>query len=201
MLVTRGDVDVAEIVAGLLAAGFYEVLVHDNGAGRVTIHPSAASFTALGDLAVYGRYAAIRWASRDVIYVQDDDCLLPPDSLGALLDAYRPGHVVCNMPEPWRVQSFYADHALVGFGAVFDRDLPQQAFLKLATAAANIWPWFEWFNRCCDVAFTALTPRVLVDVPYGNLPHATGPGRMYRQPGHVEERTRMLTLALEARDA
>jgi hypothetical protein len=55
--------------------------------------------------------------------------------------------------------------------------------------------------QTCDVVFTALTPRALVDVPYENLPWAEDPDRMYRQPGHQAERGKMLELAFRARDA
>jgi hypothetical protein len=189
-LVTRGDVQMAPIVGSLPFAS----VVWDNSA-RGT------------DLAVYGRYQVIEETTAPVIYVQDDDVILPPESIAHLLDAYEPGKVVCNMPPPWRRRRFYQDHALVGFGALFDRDLPRRAFDRLqpaARAAAKHDPdgtgFLAWFLQTCDVAFTCLTPRVLVDVPYGNLPHATAPDRMWRQPHHEENRRLMLNLARKVRD-
>lgn len=180
-LVTRGDVDMRPIIESLP----FSSVVWDN---------SAAS----EDLAVYGRYAAIRRALKPVIYVQDDDCLLAPDSFDALLDAYEPGHVVCNMPHDFRYQPQYlsGEHALVGFGALFDRDLPAAAFARLGRVDD-----MAAFRRSCDIYFTALTPRILVDVPHTDLPYASGPGRMWTTPGHVEERSRALAHALQVRDA
>lgn len=227
-LVTRGDHDLAEIFDSL---PFNEVVVYDNtGTIAVLRSPGAQIETSEAtyffphgselydfgtvdgpnpDLAVYGRYAAAERATSKVVFVQDDDCVLPPESIAALLAAYQPGHVVCNMPSEFR-HSFYRDHALVGFGAVFDRDLPKKAFDRFAAMVPRLglsnygWslPGGEGgrFNRCCDVVFTTLTPRILVDVPYRNLPWATDPDRMYRQPDHVGDRVEILDLAKKVRD-
>jgi hypothetical protein len=172
------------------------------------------------DLMVYGRYAAIEYASHDLIYVQDDDVIVsdPQAIVDAWIDAsrnyegghprfpdvYKIDHVVCNQPQEFR-HDFYDDHALVGFGAAFHRDAPNIAFGRFwqhegwashALVGLNDVgdEQREWFLRCCDIVFTALTPRVLVDVPKTNLPYAEGPDRMYRQPRHTWERKRMLEL-------
>lgn len=57
-----------------------------------------------------------------------------------------------------------------------------------------------FWRRTCDIVFTALTPRVLVDVPYVNLPWASDSNRMWKQAQHIEERQRMLELTLKVRD-
>ena len=48
------------------------------------------------------------------------------------------------------------------------------------------------FNRTCDIVFTGLTQRVLVDYPVRNLPYAHALNRMWKQTDHVGERTLML---------
>jgi hypothetical protein len=223
IIVTRGDIDISEILTSLLSV-VDEVLIWDNS-GEVQIlveHPQIRWLNYGGpDLAVYGRYAAIEYASGDLIYVQDDDCVVSdPQALirkwkdtrnagligktGVLnLHSDTDTFVVANMPQPFR-HDFYSDHCLVGFGAVFHRDLPKRAFERFRAE----WHWDdteskyeEWLNRTCDVVFTALTPRVIVDVPYENLSWADGPDRMYRQREHVAERTRMLELVRQVRDA
>jgi hypothetical protein len=153
------------------------------------------------DLAVYGRYAAIQWTDAELIYVQDDDCVVSDPR--AIVDAWREwhgrgipnGHVVCNMPQEFR-HDFYEDHALVGFGAAFHRDAPQRAFARFFGSDTGnlITRDLQHYYRCCDVVFTGLTPRVLVDVPYENLPHAFYETRMWKQPEHQAERARMLDL-------
>ena len=187
------------------------------------------------DLSVYGRYAAIEYASHDLIFVQDDDVIVSDPQ--AIVDAWceghgfpcpgcnglrsalcsdcegaardRTDHVVCNMPQEFR-HDFYRDHALVGFGAAFLRRAPRRAFDRWTRhfKAEGLERMLNdprnnngAFLYTCDVIFTALTPRVLVDVPKQNLPWATDADRMYRQRDHVAERARMLELALKVRDS
>lgn len=197
VVVTRGNVDLDPVLYSL---GFFgEVIVWDNS---VAI-----------DLAVYGRYRAIRSCASDVIYVQDDDCVLTTFALTRICDAYQPEKLVANMPEPFR--QHYADSCLVGFGAIFDRGLPNDAFERfyeyeepgeLVDPGTLDYPAGDWlarhddtFARTCDVVFTAMTCLDFVDVPYENRDFATGPDRMYRQDAHVGERSRMLERARRAR--
>jgi hypothetical protein len=178
VLVTRGNVDVSVIINEL---PFDDVVVWNNMQRE--------------DLGVYGRYAAIEEARHPIIYVQDDDCALPPVSITELHDRYKPGFLTANMPQ--RFRKFYPDLALVGFGAIFDRDLPGQAFARFAQA----WPDYDpgLMRRRADVIFAALTPHRFVDVTYANLKYATAGNRSYRQPGHTEERQRVLRDARSVR--
>ena len=238
IIVTRGDADLGQVVGSLPAE--WEVLVWNNGEDpfkkgglykRVTDSGLLARRVlgdgVFSDLSVYGRYAAIEYATHDLIYVQDDDCIVSnpealvrawmgsrnscaeeqfdpsflwhasPDEIKAI---GRGEHVVCNMPPEFRYD-FYRDHALVGFGACFHRDAPARAFRKAAEHLAGGGGLTgEHFYRTCDIVFTALTPRVLVDVPKTNLWWAEDASRMWRQPEHVEERTRMLELVRKVRD-
>lgn len=231
IIVTRGDHDLGEILDSL--PDEWERIIWDNHAG-VTIHKNesdwrgdgpAAAFP--GDLAVYGRYAAIEYASHDLIYAQDDDCVVSDPQ--AIVDAwvmenladgaYDPvpwDGVVCNMPPEFR-HGFYAEHALVGFGAAFHRDAPARAFSAFFKGMGGTLDYRETieamrmaedfgfrgegdFFRTCDVVFTALTPRILIDVPKTNLPWAEDDSRMYRQPEHQVQRGKMLELAFRAKD-
>lgn len=217
IIVTRGNVPMQRIVDSLPEA--WEKLVWVNGDGLFCREgTSSGRLKSVPDLSVYGRYAAIQYASGDLIYAADDDCVVSdPQAIvnawtsmrntneyGALPRHTDPqGFVVCNMPPEFR-HDFYSDHALVGFGACFHRDAPERAFgtfLKAVAGQPEFIGGAKWFERTCDIVFTALTPRVLVDVPYENLSWATGEDRMYRQPGHVAERTRMLELVRKVRDA
>jgi hypothetical protein len=192
VLVTRGDVDLAPIIESL--AGFGEIVIWDNAREP--------------DLSVYGRYAALDRCTRDVVFVQDDDVLLEPVSLHRLCLNYQHGVLVANMPERFR-HDFYADHCLVGFGAVFDRLSPARAILDLVEFARTTEPhraealadpdgWHSWFNRTCDIVFTGLTPRKLLDLPYTDREFASAPNRMWRQPQHQGERAAMRELVRQA---
>lgn len=210
VIVTRGDVNLDKIIQSLERPPFDEVIVWDNGLRKVlrygnTQRPLVAARD-VPDLSVYGRYAAIQYAAGDLIFFQDDDCIVSDPQ--AIRDAWMPGHLVCNMPERFRHEG-YTDSALVGFGSIVERGLPERAFQRYAfnvllPGRQNIGQMLdggEVFNRTCDVVFTTLTPRILVDVLHEDLLYASDVTRMWTQPGHLEERIKMLTLARKVRDA
>lgn len=178
IIVTRGNDPLDDVLAPYDELDL-EVFVWDN--------------SRRADLKVYGRYAAIQHVDAPVILVQDDDCVLPAESVLALLEAHQGGSVTCNMPE--RFRPHYPDSALVGFGAVFDRHLPELAFQQLARVDD-----MPSFHRECDTAFTMLTPRILVDVPVEILPSAHDPERLWKQRDHFAERERMRKLVRQVRD-
>lgn len=210
VIVTRGDCDLTPCFEPLAEAGITDIVVWDNS-------------TADRDLSVYGRYEAIGAAVGAAILVQDDDVILDAESVRSLIDAYVPGHVVCNMPQRFRDTGAYEDSALVGFGAIFDRDLPGAAFDRyfawdarehkrpwikgvtttgLGSFGFDVDPWAQaFFYRECDCVFTALTPVVLADLPYTDREFASASDRLWRQPGHAYERERMRQLVRQIRDA
>jgi hypothetical protein len=187
IVVTRGNVDLLPTVESLAPLG--ELLIWDNSHEQ--------------NLSVYGRYAAIERASFDVILVQDDDCLIDP---AALCAAYEPGVLVANMPASrW---PDFPDSCLVGWGAIFDRDLVARCDARyqdwrLANAHyRGWWPTGHEFHRTCDVMFATLTPHRKIDVGFTHLPWAEGPDRMFTADpaAHRRERQRMLELARKVRD-
>ncbi len=212
IIVTRGDVDLAPVLDSL--PDKWERIVWDNGLPTCSVYANADDWRGNGisgratDLSVYGRYAAIEYASHDLIYVQDDDVIVSePEKIAdtwgrhALEREYL-DYLVANMPQEFRHDG-YTDSCLVGFGACFHRDLPERAFDRwYAHPFETMRGEDAWFNRTCDVVFTTLAPaRVLVDVPITHREFASDPNRMWKQPGHIRERARMLELARKVRDA
>ncbi len=226
-LVTRGDVDMQPILESLPPE--WEKIVWSNS-GRVDTYTEHGLLHILGanDLSVYGRYAAIEYASHDLIYVQDDDVIVsdPQQITDAWIlekafeqQSLPVDTVVCNMPQEFRPH--YPDSGLVGFGAAFHRDAPARAFARMwdgllqlrklpfdalvggrvQEVAADPAYWPESFLRRADNVFTVLTPRVLVDVPKMDCAYASDSNRMWRQSGHIGERDRMIELARQVRDA
>lgn len=224
IIVTRGDVDLVPILESL--PGGWEVLLWINNGVLWRWAPDTMRHSSYGqhlghqpDLAVYGRYAAIPYAFHDLIYVQDDDCIVSDPA--ALAEAWRVSSsarcdcVVANMPQEFRPH--YPDSCLVGFGACFQRELPKDAFDKmLIHESVTNWTSLErtldsgekigaWdgplFRRTADVVFTTLTRRLLVDVPVEVLPYAYDEKRMWKQPNHYGERTQVLEMARKVRDA
>lgn len=177
---TRGNVDLTPILDSLAGCG--EVIVWDNSCEDA-------------DSKVYARYLAIAKARNSVVYTQDDDCLVDVE---AVCRHYAPGALTANMPQSrW---PDYPDSALVGWGSVFDRDLPAQAFRHFFDFHGQVID--PLFLMTCDVVFSTLARRRrIIDVGFTHLPWAEGPGRMFTSPGHTEIRDVQLALAREARDA
>jgi len=212
IIVTRGDVDLAPVLDSL--PDDWEQIVWDNSGGISVLDPDfpgGFAHDAVRDLSVYGRYAAIEYAAHDLIYVQDDDVIVSNPQ--EIVDTWKwervmadtphlrsdPNILVANMPQEFR-HAGYTDSCLVGFGACFHRDLPRKAFGRFDPPSQRVTS--DMFERTCDVVFTTLAPaRGLVDVPITHREFASDPARMWKQPGHVAERARMLELARKVRDA
>lgn len=242
IIVTRGDVDLRPVLDSL-PREWEQVVWNNSGSdagATVSVRDprkheresGAVKMQQVGhDISVYGRYHAIQYASHDLIYVQDDDCILSdPNEILEWWYRWQAAteeekghphfsHVICNMPQEFR-HDFYTDHALVGFGAAFHRDVPARAFSQLwiqmaktrgfAVPEGRIWEralelandpsyWPQFFHRTCDIPFTGLSPRVLVEIPKENLPWAEADNRMWKQSDHQGERARMRELMLAAR--
>jgi hypothetical protein len=159
VLVTRGDVDLAEILASLP----YDDVVVWNNAERE-------------DLKTYGRYAAIAEAKHDVIYFQDDDILFKEHD--RLMDAYEPGVMLANMSPGWVRGRDLHDSVFVGAGALLDRDIPAKAFAKYD----RLYPRDELFYYYPE-ALVSIPSRIKrVDLPLTVLPWGYAPNRMNAQP-------------------
>ena len=169
VLVTRGDVDLTRIIESL---PYGEVVVWDNSK-----RPQ--------NLIVYGRYAGIADTKAPFIYVQDDDCLIRCHN--ELMRHAERGAIVANMPrERW---DHYRHSTLVGWGALFERDLPLRAFDRYKKSPAYD---EKLFLRECDLVFAALTRCRKYDFGLDHLAHARGGGRLYQEPGHSERRAALV---------
>lgn len=150
VIVTRGDVDLGPCLSSIVAD---EVIIRRGQGG------------------VWPRWAAALHAKHDVIYVQDDDCVV---DFAAVIAAYDPAVVTCNMLTSHR--SDYPDGvALVGWGAVFHRSM-----LNVFEG----WEIDDLFWREADRVFTGLNPLRLIDLGVTHLPHAHGAERMGREARH-----------------
>lgn len=178
VIVTRGDKPAAvqRIVQEL---PFDDVVVFNNS---VTLY----------DFKVYGRYIGMHLAKNNIIYVQDDDCLIPHETIKMLLDGYEPGKIIASMPSD---HGEYSDSCLVGWGAIFDRYLPWESFVKFGHRYD-----LDYFAEACDVIFTTLTPFIRVEGSHINFEFAYGDDRMYNQPNHDSMRQEVLSKARMVRD-
>ena len=122
--------------------------------------------------------AAARVKHPQCIYTQDDDAVV---DVASVLKREVPYAITCNMPQSHR--SDYPDGiALVGWGAVFSAFLVESALKRYCGAGYVL---DEAAVREADRIVTGLSARVLIDVPYTNLPHAEAKDRMCKQPEHA----------------
>jgi hypothetical protein len=159
VIVTRGDCDLAPILESLI---FPDVTIWNNKVAT--------------DLGAYGRYQAIQdHVHHDIVYVQDDDCIVSGEDQLRLFAAYEPAVLTAMMP-PERTD--YTDTVLIGWGAIFDSDLPELAFEKWVAAGHEIEsPEFRIVGA--DFIFPILTPWKRLDGYHTDLPHAHADNRTW----------------------
>lgn len=175
-LVTRGDVDMAPIIETL---PYGEIIVWDNSQRE--------------DLKVYGRYAAIRLATKPVIYFQDDDCIFQHHD--ELIAAYKPGTLVANWGHG-NTPAGYDDLAIFPGGALLDRELPAEAF----ACYLEHWPCDEAFFYEADFVFGCLAPHEHVHLPFEIRDVAYNGRRLADQPWQREMKLKITGQARWVRD-
>lgn len=198
-LVTRADGPDLQPILDTLPASWGRVIWRNGD--RATITPDAAADAVVlpvDDFAVAGRYRAVVAADMelvpraDLVYVQDDDCLVDAERIVA---AAEPGRLVANMPQSrW---ADYPDSTMVGWGAVFNPVLALEAIRAWEVCGHSVSD--DRFNRCCDVIVSALSPRTVIDIGFSHLPFAHDPDRMHKQPGHKRERDDTLNVCRDVR--
>jgi hypothetical protein len=214
-IATRGDVPLRPIFLSIPRG--WEIVWWNNGDGTVTVTNSDAEnfvdvqYSGVPDLGPHARFAAIEYASHDLILVQDDDVIVSDPQ--AIVDAWHrviwesnglcgPDGLhegaVCNLPPEFR--EHYPDSSLVGFGACFHRDAPERAFKRFFDFHRGMSRDDPLFLRESCRVFTVLTPRVLVDIEKQDLPYASDPNRLWKDKNHIKYRDEALALAREVRD-
>ena len=97
----------AKIIPHLLAQPWIDdIIIHDNSKGHNIMN--------------YGRYTASRRARHNVIYTQDDDCII--HGLDKLWEAYDGSQLVYGHQAHMTPEIFGGKHmAIMGWGTIFDR--------------------------------------------------------------------------------
>lgn len=179
VLVTKGDVDLAPILATL---PYEDVVVWDNSKRE-------------HDFKTFGRHAAEAECKNDVIYHQDDDLIFRNHE--QLLAAYAPGRITANMPSPWyeRVEYDKKQQVMLGGGSLVDKGLTRVALNRYL----DTYPLDDDFLVYCDCIVGALTPAVRVDFGFEALPQCEWGNRISTQPGCWERKAMMDARAFEIR--
>lgn len=166
MIVTRGDRDIREVCDTVVTR---PLIVWDNT-------------RAATDMGAFGRYLALALTDADAVYVQDDDCVVPPEAQRQLLEEHQPETLTVNMPA-----SHNAGHprlALPGWGSVFAPALPRAAFARWAASGGDITA-AAFLVVGCDIVFPVLTASRRLDLGHQDLPCAHTQGRTHLQPGYT----------------
>jgi hypothetical protein len=124
----------------------------------------------------YGRFEAIKRAKYDIIYTQDDDCVVDVPALMSQWD----GHFISNMKAN-RLSEYPANITLTGWGAMFRKEL-----IDVLDKYTSKWGFDELFMRECDRVFPGLNTHKNVFVDVENLPNAFHPNRLSAHPKHWE---------------
>ena len=103
---------------------------------------------------------AVEKAKFDIIYTQDDDCVV---DIPLLLNEWD-GHFVTNM-RPNRAAEYAKNMTLIGWGAVFNKDL-----IYALDRYTNRFGRDPLFIRECDRVFTGLNTHKTVFIEVENLP-------------------------------
>jgi len=165
-----------------------EVVVYDN-----SVRPY--------DWKVFGRYVAISETQKPVIYFQDDDCLVTCHE--TLLEAYEPGVVVGNMLDhhPPRLATYH-DTTLLGWGALFDRELPFDAFEQYARFYPTDWEFKTGLGAEIVFPMLSRTKTVIEGIEWLDQegPVFQRSNRMWKQEGFFAETEVWLERAREVRN-
>ena len=152
---TKGDVDLTHIIKSIKDAGIKDVVIADYGQK------------------VYNRFLGVKNAKHNIIYTQDDDCIV---DVKGVIDSYIAGIVVNNMPIDRR--SFYnEDITLIGWGAIFDKNLVN---------VLDGWEHDDLFMTECDRIFTALNKHKEILVDFKSLDYASDTSRLSSNDTHWE---------------
>lgn len=178
---TRGDCDLSPILDSLI---FRNVLIWDN--------------SRLRDLGAYGRYAAALTAITPLIYTQDDDCIVEPESQLELLERYQEDEWLSNMPADWNGSAMPL-LALPGWGAIFELPLLRSAVARWSSSYPEDYGSRLFRRIGCDIVFPVLTPSRMVDLGHTNLEHAEASNRTCKQPGYQQKKAWYYRRAAELR--
>jgi len=167
LIVTRGNIPdgIGQIFKTL--EDLDEIKVWDNSKSTIDFKP-------------FGLYVAAGFAVHDLIYVQDDDVLVSNPK--AIIAAWHPGRIVCNMGKDYQEQYTNKPDKLMGFGCVFEKALIRPTFERYL----KYFPLDKVTLREPNRIFTALNSDKidLVDVPITHMPYASDSDRLWKQPDH-----------------
>lgn len=155
-----------------------EVLIWDNSGKKNVIN--------------YGRYLAAKAARNEIIYTQDDDCII--ENVASLYSTFVAlnGEKMVNGMKPERASAYRGKDSIVGWGAFFRREWASVLNKYIAK-----WGEDYIFHRETDRIFTVLCPveRLQVDAVVKDFSSAMAPYALSLQREHEQVKAAALTRA------
>jgi hypothetical protein len=147
---------------------------------------------------IYSRFLAMVEAKTEVCYSQDDDCLVPPSTQQALLDAYEPGMIVSNYGHG-NDEGGYGDLPLPCGGALYPVKESWAAIVAYDDEYSDTWGRDE--DAYADFLVGVLTPFKQLHLPFHiEMEVAQGPERLCNQPWAYPAKARVVERARRIRD-
>ncbi len=134
------------------------------------------------DLCCYGRYVSAQDASNNLIYVQDDDCIV--DNIDELVDEFDGENIISNL-KPSHINEYGMLDTLVGWGCIFDK-----RWVSCMDRYIDKYGIDKVLQREADRVFTGLHGKIktIVNNNIIDFPSANGDMAMFRQDNHIELR-------------
>lgn len=174
--------ELAKIIETLKQYPFIdEILIHDNTKQNIKM---------------YGRYYAVRRARNQMIYVQDDDCIV--GNLNQIYNYFVKGKCteLVNGMKPERAPFYAGLDTLVGWGAFFNKD-----WIGVLDWYLDKYGMDQIFLRETDRIFTSLcravAPRVTVPAVIMDFPSAMSPNALSLQREHEQSRAEAVSRCKE----
>lgn len=141
----------------------------------------------------YGRYLGAIKAKNDIIYTQDDDCIVR--NLPDLISKWD-GTQIVNLLKPSHIP-MYGNHTMAGWGMLFDR-----RWADCLQRYIDRWGDDYIFRRECDRIFSILCPTGFSTYPgdIEDFPSANDESALYRQSDHESTKCLAIKRAKEIRD-
>ncbi len=182
-LVTRGDLDLNPIFDLLLP--YRDILVWNNA-----VRPNVRT---------YGRWMGVAEAATRLVYLQDDDVLVPPETQQALIDAWEPGRIVANQPDNHHGDGPYADLTFLGWGSIMEPGLAANALLAYLEAGHHFAD--TGFDQVgCDIIVSALNTVKRLDLKHEHRREAFNDNRVHREKDYQKWKSRYWEIARGIRD-
>lgn len=125
---------------------------------------------------VYARYQLAEKARNEIIYVQDDDCLMNYQNLFT----HYNNSITNAMPLPFKQQYDNMGCTLVGWGCYFPKNMISSFDKYIAKYGKD-----QHLLREADRIFTYLNkPFNTIIMPHEDLPRASSAEAMYADPNH-----------------